>query len=560
MGQQADNLFVLQIDPETGAVRQFVSDVPDANFPTATLMSRTGRLYIGAAYAGHLLSFDPDSETLVDLGPINPGRATFPCRLDEGPDGRIWIGSYPTADLTSYDPHSGTFTRYGRMDDVDMYNYPLAAGAGAIACLVQMTMPHVVLFDLQTGEKNRVGPVVPKGQGAIDLVRGGDGELYIASTLGNFHVDGDKAVAVESVPPGGRAPRLSDGSSFAFSDADQLLYRALEIRRPDGTTREFTLDYEASGSDIFSLHAGPDGCIYGSSILPLHFFRYDPRVGDLVDLGRCSVSAGEAYSMSNFEGKIYIASYPQARLSVYDPAGAYRFGTDPQANPRELGPIDDISYRPRSCLAGPLGRIWTASLPDYGRWKGPLSFYDPATGQKGAYRGLAGEGSCYTLAHLPEQRLMAVGTTIEGGTGTQPKAEHAVLFLWDYEREKKVWEGALDPGITVYNALLTGRDGRLYGTAMSSKEPAELFVFDPEARVFTHRLSLPTGRPLDLSLQQGPDDRIYGFTDTCLYRLDPSSMKIEILVRDSFRRAGPMLGERIYCAIGHRLRVAEPDR
>jgi len=41
-------------------------------------MSRTGKLYIGAAYAGHLLCFDPDEEALEDLGPINSGAVVFP--------------------------------------------------------------------------------------------------------------------------------------------------------------------------------------------------------------------------------------------------------------------------------------------------------------------------------------------------------------------------------------------------------------------------------------------------------------------------------------------------
>src|SRR5262249_9196841 len=91
MGQQADNLFVLQIDPETGRLRQFVSQVPKSNYPTATLMSRTGRLYVGSSYAGHLLCFDPEQDSLQDLGAIHPGAADFVCRIDEGPDGRLWI-------------------------------------------------------------------------------------------------------------------------------------------------------------------------------------------------------------------------------------------------------------------------------------------------------------------------------------------------------------------------------------------------------------------------------------------------------------------------------------
>jgi len=557
MGQNADNLFVLQIDPETGAFRQFASTVPNSDFPTATLMSRTGRLYVGAAYAGHLLCFDPARDTFEDLGSIHPGAATFPCRMDEDAEGRVWIGSYGTADLTRYDPDSREFTRYGRMDDVDMYNYPLANTDGTIACLIRMTRPHVVVLDPRTGEKRRVGPVTTKGKETLDLLKGKDGRLYIKSSVGNFRIEGMKALPVDVVPDPPTRPTLSDGSAFAFADAAEQIYRRLEVRRRDGTVRTFDLDYVVSGSDIFYLHAGPDGCVYGSSILPEHLFRYNPKNGDLVDLGRCSASTGEAYSMANLNGKIYISSYPAARISVYDPARSYHFGHRPGDNPRDLGRIDDISYRPRSTMAGPLGRVWVASVPDYGRWGGPLSYYDPNTDRKKAYYRIVGDGSCYTLAHLKAEELIAVGTSISGGSGTRPKVNQAVLFLWDYKGEKKVWEGTVDRPASVFNALLSGPDGRLYGTVRGGVSP-EIVVFDPRTRAFTHRVSLPGGDPLDLGLQNGPDGKVYGFTSSCVYRLDPSSLAVEavVQVQRAFRVAGPILGKEIYFATGHRLRAA----
>ena len=556
MGQQADNLFVLQIDPETGETRQFVSKVPSSNYPTATFMSRTGQLYIGAAYAGHLLRFDPGEDALEDLGPISPGAATFPCRIDEDDDGRIWIGSYGTADLTSYDPNTGQFTNHGRMDDVDMYNYPLVNDDGKIACLIRMTEPKVVVFDPETGEKQVAGPVTVKGQDTIDLYRGSDGRLYIRSSKGNFVIQGMDAVPVDSLPGAMSVPSgLPDGTTFGFIDSAEQIYRKLRIKKPDEEARTFDLDYEASGSDIFYVHAGPDGCIYGSSILPLHLFRYDPESQELLDMGRCSAAAGEAYSMATLDGKIYICSYPGARVSQYDPAQPYHFGDQPGDNPRDLGRIDDISYRPRSTLTGPLGRVWTASIPDYGRWGGPLSYYDPETEEKKAYYRICGDGSCYTLTHLEDQGLMAVGTTISGGSGTLPKVDQAVLFLWDYRAEKKVWEGTPDRPVSTFNALLTGPDGRLYGTIRGGDLQDEIFVFDPETREFTHRLRLPSGRPLDLGLQNGPDGMIYGFTNSCVYRLDPSSLTVEEVVRDSFGIAGPILGQEIYFATGHRLRA-----
>jgi len=557
MGQQADNLFVLQIDPETGIFRQFVADVPESNYPTATFMSRTDRLYIGGAYSGHLFCFDPEADSLIDFGAINPDNASFPCRIDEDEDGVIWIGSYGTADLTGYNPKTGQFSRCGRMDDVDMYNYPLVNDDGNIACLIRMTQPHVIVFNPKTGEKKTVGPVTLKGQDTIDLRRCDDGKLYIDSSIGKFRIDDAEAVPVDTIPnPMAVNRSLPDGSTFTFTDSDQYIFRKVEIHKTDGKVKSFDLNYEASGSDIFYNHAGPDGCLYGSSILPLHLFCYNPESNELVDQGKCSNAVGEAYSMANLNGKIYISSYPGATISEYDPSKPYHFGIQPDDNPRDLGRIDDISYRPRSTLAGPLGCIWTASIPDYGLWGGPLSYYDPQTGEKKAYYNICGDASCYTLAHLPDQELIAVGTTIYGGSGTQPKVDQSTLFLWDYKAENKVWEGTLDLPVSAFSALLTGVDGKIYGT-VTGKTPSELFIFDPESQKFTDRLAIPSGHPLDLGLQNGPDGKIYGFTSSCIYRLDPQNLNIEIIVNGEFGIAGPIIDKNIYFSIGHRLKCAK---
>lgn len=556
MGQTANPLFVLQVNPETGATRQFVADVEGANFPTATLLSRTGKLYVGAAYAGHLLCFDPDKDALQDLGAIHPGAATFPCRMDEDEQGRIWIGSYGTADLTCYDPGHGQFTHYGRMDEVDMYNYPLVNRDGKIACLIRMTRPHVVVLDPDTRNKVVVGPVATKGKETLDMRRRNDGRLYIESSLGNFRIDATEAIPVDSVPPLPTAPALPDGSEFFFADAADQINRQLVIRGPDGRQRTFRLEYQASGNDIFCLHKGPDGCVYGSSYLPLHLIRFDPRGQTLTDLGRCSNASGEAYSMANLDGKMYISSYSGSRLSVYDPSRPYRFGTRPDDNPRDLGRIDDISCRPRSTLAGPLGRVYLASVPDYGRWGGALSYFDPKTQTKKAYHRIVGDACCYTLAWLRDQELLAVGTNIGGGSGTRPKVKQAQLILWDYQAEKIVWQGTLDRPVSVFSALVVGPDGRLYGTARGTRGD-RLLVFDPSSRKFIDQIALPESRPLDLGLQNGPDGKIYGFTSSCIYQLDPATRRIKVILRrpGEFNVPGPIVGRDLYFATGSHLRA-----
>ena len=546
MSQQAENFFLLQIDPETGAFRQLTVGVPESNYTTAAFMSRTGRLYIGAAHSGQLFCFDPEKDDLLDLGTINPGGAAiFPCGIDEDAQGKVWIGSYGTADLTSFDPATGTFTRYGRMDEVDMYGTPRVNADNLVACFIGVTRPHVVMLDPKTGEKRTVGPVVTKGEGTLGLHRGSDGWLYITSSAGNFRIEGMTAVPVDrAVPAPPETPRLADGSAFRFADAEQDVHRVLEITKPDGSAKTFELNYHAAGTDLFSLHKGPDGCVYGSSILPERLFRHNPKTGELTDLGICSRSTGEAYSMDTFDGKVYISSYPGARVSIYDPAKPYHFGEGPGDNPRDIGRIDDISYRPHGTLGGPMGRVWLASVPDYGLWGGPLSCYDPKTEEKKAYYRIVGDASCYSIAHLEAEGLIAVGTSTAGGSGTQPKVDQGVLFLWDYRAEKKAWEGTLDRPVSVFKSLVVARNGKLYGTVQGKDAPNELFEFDPKSRSFTRRAALPEGGPLDLGLQNGPDGMIYGFTTACIFRLDPDAMRVEVVTPLEARSrnvAGPIV-------------------
>ncbi len=562
MSQQADSFFLLVIDPRDGSFRQLSVNDPTANYTTAVFMSRTGRLYVGAAYAGRLYCYDPECEELLDLGLINPGKATYPCRIDEDSRGNIWISSYGAADLTRFDPETGGFDRYGRMDDVDMYAYCYVNTDDSVACLIKQTRPHVAVLDPVTRERRIVGPVVAKGEGTVELYRAVDGRLYIESSEGNFRIDESEAVPIgATVPPAETHPSvLPDGTAFRYTDAAEHVHRNLEITYPDGSSRTFFLDYDAAGTDIFCLHGGPDGCVYGSSVLPEHFFRYDPESGGMIDFGVCSEAVGEAYSMANLDGKIYISSYPGARVSEYDPLRPYRYGHDPESNPRELGRIDDISYRPHSTLAGPGGKVWLASLPDYGMWGGPLSCYDPASGEKKAFRRICGDGSCCTLAWLAEQELIVVGTTIQGGSGTLPKIDRAVLFLFDYENEMKTWEGTPDERVSAFTSLVALGEGRVVGTLRSEKGEF-VFAFDGVERVFTAMVAAPEGGLVENGLRPGPDGALYGLTRTLIFRLDPDSLRSHIIVRfdrplTAHASAGPILDGELYYSAGHKLMAA----
>lgn len=575
MGQDAGGFFVCDIDLTTGHCHQYPGRVANAAFPTAAVQDPDfGILYVGSAYAGHLHRFDPNPlphlRKLEDLGPIDADLAQFPCGLDLAPDGSLWVGAYPGCCLCRYQPATGEWTRWGRMDPTDMYFYPLCGRDGTVAGLVKVCRMRVVAIDPRTGQKADVGPVIDKQSdpaGKIHFFKGADGLLYIESSQGNFRVQGLQALPVNTLPPPGPVATLPDGAQVAFQDAKQFQYRKLEIKAPGGAVKTLDLDWEGAGTNIFIVHAGPDGRVYGSSILPEHLFSCRPDGSDMRDHGQCSVSGGEAYSLANLNGKIYIASYPAARFSIYDPDKPYRFGTEREANPRDLGSPDPVSYRPRAMIAGPAGKVWIGCIPDYGTWGGTLVHFDPATEKFAVHRHLIENCNVVSLAWDEERDWLVVGTSIEGGSGTQPKAAEAGFVIWDVRADRALRVTTFgERFIHGIPDLLYAGAGRLYAVVVYSrpgekKFVAELVLIDlPGDRVISRSPFGEDGWPHEVSLRRSPKGNIYGLCYPYVYRIVPGTAEREIIwstpldnVPDHIRAPGPIIGNRLFFGSHYRL-------
>jgi hypothetical protein len=579
MGQDADCLFMCDIDLESGHCHQYSAHLAQAAFPTAAVQdSQTGVLYVGSAYTGHLHRYDPNAlphlRQLEDVGPIDSEWAQFPCGIDIAPDGALYIGAYPGCCLCRYQPATGEWTRWGRMDPTDMYFYPLCGKDGTVAGLVKMCRMRVVVIDPHTGRKADVGPVIEKQTdptGKINLYKGADGLLYIESSRGNFRVAGMQALPVNTLPPPYPAATLPDGSQVSFKDAQQFQYRTLGVQSPAGTVKEWPLDWEGAGTTIYLVHEGPDGRIYGSSILPEHLFSCRPDGSDMRDHGQCSLSGGEVYSFGNLGGKLYISSYPAARLSIYDPAKPYRFGTDPDANPRDLGPTDPISYRPRTQIAGPAGKVWIGSIPDYGTWGGTLVNFDPITEKFTVHRHLIENCNVVSLAWDEDRQWLVVGTSIEGGSGTQPKATEAGFVIWDVHADRAVRTTTFgDRFIHGIPDLIYAGQGQIYAIVVyrrpdSANYSAELLLIDlVEDRVISRSPFGEDGWPLEMSLRRSDRGTFYGLCYPYVYRITPGTTQREIIwstsienTADHIRAQGPIIGQRLFFGSHHRLRCLD---
>jgi hypothetical protein len=541
---------------------------------------------MGAATPSILMSYHAPSDTFADLGTLDGTRMLSGLDMQEGADGSIWIGAYATpCELFRHFPIGGRMQGYGVVDPDDHYAYVNCGEDGTVACLVRMAQPHVVLVDPESGKMKPVGPVEDKntGTGSISLYKGTDGLLYIESHKGHFRLEGMGCKPVESAPSPCLPPTtLPDGTKISVADIWGRQAR-IRLTRPDGKSTIIDTNYNASGSELYITRAGPDGKLYGSSALPLRFFSFDPVTGQGENHGQCNTACGQIYSLDWLESRLYFCSYTHAILSVYDPTKAITFPEGPHdesgqptlqddpgwpirmvndVNPRQLGRMDTTAYRPRDMVAGPGGKVWVTSVPDYGMWGGTLSWYDPKTDSfGGAHRTIYPDCSPYCITHLAEDDQLAIGFSIYGGSGTMPRAKKTGFALWEPQTDKPVWLGDFGLSIIGVMDIETAGEGLAYAIihpCPADVLEAQLVLVDFRSRQIrsSARLDSVIGWPLEVSFQRD-EQYLFGATREGIYRVPLGTTEIEVIwqdAKDGPTAPGALQEGRYYFNTQHRLR------
>ncbi len=543
-------LFVLAVNPDTGQIRQFNGPLSSEMGSWGFTIDHENRIYLGSYYSAHLLRFDPKTEKWDDLGQPAGESESFICKITTARDGKIWGGTYPSAKLFSYDPKTGVIQNYDRMDPDQFYCYPTAGNDGLIYCAIQFEKMDIVVFNPEKKTRTSLIPQESRKPGRMSLVKGKDGKIYSKLSTSDewFLIEGgEKLVEVSKSNIPFAQSGLPDGRTFSLIDGSLL-----RIENPlTKEKKEIPLKYEAAGSFIFVVGTGPDGKIYGSSMLPLRLFAYDPHTQSFRNLGKASVANGEVYSMGALDGRLYLCSYPEARLSVYDPNKPLRFGDNEDANPRDLGPMGGELYRPRAMVTGPHGNVYIGGYPDYGLLGGAVSVYDPKKNEKRVYRHIVQNQSIASLAYIDKLDLIAAGGSIRGGTGTRAVEKEAKLMLWDPKEEKKIFEVVPVPEVKTILSLAVTGEGLLYGITDNEK----VFVFDPERREIRKILDLGFKEPREISLQLGPDLRLYGLAKEAIFSIDPRNDQISLVTKPTvaIHSGMAMLGRKIYFGSGANL-------
>ncbi|MBL4575819.1 MAG: hypothetical protein JKY51_06950 [Opitutaceae bacterium] len=617
MSQNNGGFFVIDINLETGHCTQYpVGNKKESTFSTASFRSLlTGILYVGSAWDGHLHRFDPSrpEKGIEDLGKIAED-IVFPTGMTEASDGTLWIGACNGARLTKFDLKTETFTSFGRMSTDEEYLYPLSGDDGSLAALVRVVRPHLVVINPQTGEHREVGPVLADTLDKTEYLRffkGVDRRLYLDSHAGKFRVEGMLLVPVTSLPeplagihaagehcyqgslimPGGwQAHLMDDGGGKGSGVPRRVLLANVDPMVP---SRVLHLDWIGGGSNLHVIELGPDGMLYGSSYLPNLLYRASVDGSNIEELGPHTFASGQAYSLVNLHDKVYLASYPQARISVYDPKLPLSFGSEEGDNPRDLGRLDEVGYRPNAMIVSPDEKLWIGSGPDYGLRGGTLAWYDPKTGAHASYRAIVPDTSPCSLLWLPESERLLVGLSIEAGTGTRIEKFDGAFALWNPSDDTLEWSGVFDlDGLADVTSLALAGNGLVYAligrgdhviTAGAPDIGPRIALVDPVKRQLIASAWLPEDfGPLawhgSYSLRNGPGGAVYGATANCVFRIIPGTCDVERIWQldapkpregawktsytpNSIDIVGPIVGNEFYFSTGWRLRsVTLPEK
>jgi streptogramin lyase len=560
--------YILVTDIDTGKTKQFHYPKDAGNSDIfASLMSRNGRFYTGAGKV--LLEFDPTTEKWLYHGVPQPKAQHFVgAAICDGPDGRIYIGTYPNCHLVSYDPETQTIQDHGQLDPKEQYfNYLVFDSKGWAYAGIGTARCNLVAFHPQTGERRQLMPEEERKPGTVSVVAGAGGEAYAYFGGQWYRLFDGKAekIPVEAVGPRVRTGAISWGNKRgSFPDGRQVVdysvpERWVEVADAKGEQKKrIPLEFEAAGADITSLAAGPGGDVYISTCHPMHLARLETATGTLHDLGPIPrVGGGNFCAMDTLGNQLFGAAYAHGGLWAYDPAQPWKPAqkVSEPGNPRLLAEWQKDVCRPRTALAHPDGKhVLFAGFADYGYTGGGIGIVNVETGEATlltADKDLLPGHSTITLKALPDGTLVG-GTSIQAPGGGHVIAKEPELYLLDWKTKKVIYRAPVVPGGGDIISIHVGPDGLVYGLTANST----FFVFNPRERKVVHQESFAQygGVPRH-ALQVGPDGKIYAMLTRAIVRITPGRFAHEKLADApvTIEAGGALVKGRLYFSSGPRV-------
>ncbi len=558
---RGDPWFLLSFDPKTGEMREFPARGHKGN-PWGALWASDGKLYLSTGGGGtdDMFVYDPATETLRYLGRPTQSEIVV-WTLAEGADGRLYGGTYPNARLVSVDLKSHRLADHGRLSPDQKYIRTIACHGPYVYGNAGPAKPAVWAFDTRSGEKTQILPErFRDAPGWGNAQRRADGRVYLAPADGTFfRVDGLSLVAVDRLPaslpendqgyPSKVVVETADGTRFTVDDLTGSERRY--FRTPTGgKPQAVTFAYTGTATDLWAVEDAPDGTIYGTTRSPITLFSVDPRTDGARVLGDPSGRRGQVYGWQWIERRLYMATYGESRLTVWNSAASWRSVLHEDANPRYLG--DHRIGRPSVLCTSPDGRhLLISGAPDYGVTGGALTLFDLHSETMETIAAPVGVQSIAAAVPLPDLGLVCLGTTWRGGSASVAAASDPRIVLYDVGRRRIVFETTAVAGEAGIVQMVAHAE-LVYAT---TADAGHLVVFDPQRREVVYRAALGFGPGRLFGLRSSvAHDSLFALSGTSVVRINPRTFEIFRLGQHPGITAGlAVTKEALYVCAGTRL-------
>ncbi|MFD7156063.1 hypothetical protein ACFV9C_15760 [Kribbella sp. NPDC059898] len=539
--------------------------LPGAAGGWAIVVVPNGDVYLGTYANAHLYRYSPVTGEVTDLGQPIPDQSQI-YGLTADPEGNVYAGTYPNAHAFKYDPSTGEVTDYGSLDPVQQYARSTVYDPDHNKLFVGVSTPNARLLRIDVATK-AVEDITPPGTTAKDFIDldyaggkvfanassrlvvvdavTGEQVKYTDATTGQQVMDYPIAArGVSAAGPGGvyftdntlklthydldtntvgpvtPARTLTRGASIGYGWVTEngvpVLYGlagnysggTFRYNPADGTLAQWSSPFQYVPSPLMHELADPStGKVFVNVYLNGSTAIYDPATGKSTVTTRQGQVEGWAW---DGHGKMYVGIYPYGRLSLWDPTQP-----DSATNPKELFSLVDSDHQNRPVSVVPDGdHVYVGTTPAYGEYGGALTVYDVPTGAHTVYRNLVTDQTIASI--VPDGNDVWLGSSIEGGQGTDPKATEAHLVKVDPATGQVLTDVVPVPGAASINELIDGPDGNVWGLA-----DGIVFAVDPATGAVQRLLPVFSGAT---GSQDGAlswrDGYLYGVTGGRLFVLD----------------------------------------
>lgn len=519
-------LEIVAVNPKTGDTRNFQNPVVTESGAYGLTLGSDGNMYMGTLPHAHLYRLDTKAQKLEDLGIPAPGEQ-YIWDITAAKNKKIYGVTYPNCKLISYDPTTGRMQDLGRIDPNEKYARYIVSGNGNLLYIsTGVVHSGIYTYDTTNGSISQILPEAYRGRGFYNIYRGANGIIY-ATGLGNsFRLANGIAIKLsknQKVAPETTDAILSNRPTVSYSGSNGGLHTDSSVNKRKSAVSPHSYLPANRASQIFRLTAAPDGKLYGSSVLPLYFFSFDPATRKFTNLGKWG--GGEVYSLLAHNGRILLASYSaQSVLMTYDPKAPVKPGKQQGSNPLYVSYKGaDPGWRPMAITAGKNGYIYIGAVAGYGSLEGQLAIWNTKTNTVQSLLNLIPDQSISSLA-AGKMNIIYGGTSVSGGAGTKPTQKDAVLFIFDTVSRKVTSRIIPVPGAHTITNLIVASDGQLFGFA-----DQKLFEYDPATRHIKQLGRVNYGPLIYNSIATGPNNNLYGLASKGIYVIDPSTGKTRLL-------------------------------